>query len=174
MNPLSFGGRVFLRVNLLFKLKNGIFEESRRGERGGLISLALIRYMDRFYHDGSSKTPRLCFDPHTGTFEITGRSIPENSIEFFRPALDWLDAYISTHPSGEHLLRIRLEYFNTSSSKCLVDICRRMEKLQQLGCQVELKWYYEADDEDMQDSGLDFKEILRLPMEMVRLDGDEG
>lgn len=132
-------------------------------------SFPFINYMNRYFHEGTNKTPRLSFDPHTGIFEISGRSIPENSIEFFRPLITWLDGHIDNNPEGTYELTVKLEYFNTSSSKCLVDIFRRMEKLASLGCDVAIKWFYEADDEDMQDSGLDFKEIVRLPLQMIRI-----
>jgi hypothetical protein len=127
--------------------------------------------MNSFYQEGTPKTPRLHFDGEHGLFEISGRSIPENSIEFYRPVLDWLDEYIQV--SVEHItLTVKLEYFNTSSSKCLVDIFRRLERLHQQGVYIHVKWYYESEDEDMQDSGLDFKEIIRLPLEMIVLDGE--
>jgi hypothetical protein len=32
---------------------------------------------------------------------------------------------------------------------------------------VKVKWCYEEEDEDMQESGEDFKEIIKVPIEMV-------
>ncbi|WP_017731673.1 DUF1987 domain-containing protein [Nafulsella turpanensis] len=127
--------------------------------------------MDRFFLEGTPKTPKLSFNGESGLFEISGRSIPENSIEFYRPVLDWLDQYI-THPVEHITLIVKLEYFNTSSSKCLVDIFRRLERMYQQGTYIHVKWFYEPEDEDMQDSGLDFKEITRLPLEMIVVDGE--
>lgn len=127
--------------------------------------------MNRFYQEDTPKTPKLNFDGENGLFEISGRSIPENSTEFYRPILEWLDQFM---PQAEEkiTLIVKLEYFNTSSSKCLVDIFRRLERMHQLGTQIQVKWYYEPEDEDMQDSGLDFKEIIKLPIEMLVLDGE--
>lgn len=127
--------------------------------------------MDRFFLEGTPKTPNIDFNGASGMFEISGRSIPENSVEFYRPVLDWLDSYIER--SVEHItLVVKLEYFNTSSSKCLVDVFRRLERMYQKGTYIHVKWFYEPEDEDMQDSGLDFKEITRLPLEMVLLNGE--
>ena len=126
--------------------------------------------MNRFYQDETAKTPKLNFDGENGLFEISGRSIPENSIEFYSPIIEWLDQYI-LNPKENITLIVKLEYFNTSSSKCLVDIFRRLERTHQMGVTINVKWYYEQEDEDMQDSGLDFKEIIKLPMEMILLDG---
>lgn len=127
--------------------------------------------MNRFYQEDTPKTPKLNFDGEKGLFEISGRSIPENSIEFYRPVLDWLDQYMPPSQKGITLV-VKLEYFNTSSSKCLVDIFRRLERMHQLGSRIFVKWYYEPEDEDMQDSGLDFKEIIKLPLEMIVLNGN--
>jgi len=69
-------------------------------------------------------------------------------------------------------LEIKLEYFNTSSSKCLVEIFRRMEKLYKNGNEARIKWFYEEEDEDMQESGEDFKGIIRMPIDMIVFDNE--
>ena len=121
--------------------------------------------MDDFYLEATPKTPKLYFSKETGEFEISGRSIPENSIEFYKPIINWLDNYVE-EPNHRTLLVIKLEYFNTSSSKCLVEILRRLESLDDQSI-VRVKWCYEEEDEDMQESGEDFKEIIKVPIEMV-------
>lgn len=119
--------------------------------------------MENFYLEETSKTPKLSFDQRTGKFLMSGRSIPENSIEFYRPLFEWLDDYVKT-PSDKTSFDIKLEYFNTSSSKCLVEIFRRLERINSNS--VVINWYYEEDDEDMQESGEDFKEIIDIPIIM--------
>ena len=104
--------------------------------------------MDDFFLEATPKTPRLYFSKETGEFEISGRSIPENSIEFYKPVISWLDSYIH-QPNNHTLLVIKLEYFNTSSSKCLVEILRRLESLTNQSI-VKVKLCYEEEDEDMQ------------------------
>ena len=41
--------------------------------------------MENFYLEETPKTPQIYFDYSQGTLVITGRSIPENSIEFYSP-----------------------------------------------------------------------------------------
>jgi len=115
--------------------------------------------MENFYLEETSKTPKLSFNSESGRFMMSGRSIPENSIEFYRPLFEWLDDYIVS-PKPNTTFDIRLEYFNTSSSKCLVEIFRRLEKIKHTD--VKINWFYEEDDEDMQESGEDFKEIIDI------------
>jgi hypothetical protein len=113
-----------------------------------------------------TKTPEVTFDPEKGKFEISGRSIPENSVDFYQPLLAWLDDYL-TNPNGSTRFTVKLEYFNTSSSKCLIDIFRKLESLYLQEQDVVIFWYYEEEDEDMKESGEDFKDILKVPIEMV-------
>lgn len=127
--------------------------------------------MDNFYLEATPKTPKLNFNYERGHFEISGRSIPENSIEFYKPMMDWLEDYIS-NPKDDTKLVIKLEYFNTSSSKCLVEIFRKLERLQKDGKKASIQWFYDEEDEDMQESGEDFKEIIKLPIEMVAISED--
>ncbi len=119
--------------------------------------------MENFYLEETSKTPKLSFNAQIGKFLMQGRSIPENSIEFYKPLFEWLDNYVKS-PNGKTVFDIRLEYFNTSSSKCLVEIFRRLELIKNKD--IVINWFYEEDDEDMQESGEDFKEIIDIPIVM--------
>jgi len=124
--------------------------------------------MDAYYLEATPKTPKLEFNPDADTFLISGRSIPENSIEFYKPLLDWLDNYVQ-NPLESTIFEIKLEYFNTSSSKCLVEIFRKLEKIKSQGKSISIDWYYEEEDEDMQESGEDFKQIIKVPFKMVEI-----
>lgn len=124
--------------------------------------------MDAYYLEATPKTPKLDFNPDAETFLISGRSIPENSIEFYKPLLDWLDKYVH-NPLESTIFEIKLEYFNTSSSKCLVEIFRKLEKIHDNGSKVSIEWYFDEEDEDMEESGEDFKEIIKIPFNMKEI-----
>ncbi|HNP17702.1 MAG TPA: DUF1987 domain-containing protein [Fulvivirga sp.] len=126
--------------------------------------------MENYTLTPSPKTPRLYFNSESGDFEISGRSIPENSIEFYKPLVEWLDKYIA-NPAAKTRLTVNLEYFNTSSSKCLVEIFRKLEKLNTKS-DVKVLWHYEEEDEDMLESGDDFKKIIKIPIELIVIKGD--
>lgn len=128
--------------------------------------------MENFFLEGTNKTPQLDFNPNEGRFLIAGRSIPENSIEFYKPLFEWLDNYVSQAKSST-VLDVKLEYFNTSSSKCLVEIFRKLETLQQKNDNVLINWYYEEDDEDMQESGEDFQEIIDVKIVLNEIEEEE-
>jgi hypothetical protein len=129
--------------------------------------------MESFNLEPTPKTPKILFDFETGKFLMSGRSIPENSIEFYQPVLDWLANY-QNEVKGDTEVEIKLEYFNTSSSKCIVEIFRKLEKVHHLGHPVKVRWFYDQEDEDMYESGEDFKEIIRLPIELIEVREEES
>jgi hypothetical protein len=121
--------------------------------------------MKEFVLKETNKTPKITFKPRSGLLEISGKSIPENSAQFFDPVIDWINEYVDK-PANTTTMIIKLEYFNTSSSKYLVEIFRKLEILFKSDKNVLIKWFYEEEDEDMLESGQDFKEIIQVPVEL--------
>ena len=93
--------------------------------------------MEALIIEGTTKTPNVNFDSEKGKLEIKGRSIPENSIEFYKPLVDWLEEYSHT-PKSKTEVNVHLEYFNTSSSKCILDVFKKLEAIHKnkydIGC----------------------------------------
>ncbi len=119
--------------------------------------------------EGSPKTPSIKFDPNAGALEIKGRSIPENSIEFYKPLVDALELY-ATGPKKETAVNIALEYFNTSSSKCILDVFKKLESIHKSGgSSIVINWHYESDDEDMLEAGEDYQAIISVPFKMIEI-----
>ena len=125
--------------------------------------------MEKLVIEGSAKTPSINFDGNTGVLELRGRAIPENSIEFFKPLNDWLDQY-ATSPKDKTTVDVKLEYFNTSASKCILDFFKKLEKVYGGVTEVHVNWYFETDDEDMEEAGEDYDAILGLPFSIIEVD----
>jgi hypothetical protein len=124
--------------------------------------------MDKITIEGTSKTPTIIFDSETGLLELKGRSIPENSIEFYKPVVESLDKY-AIDPQDKTSVNIHLEYFNTSSSKCILDLFKKLEAIHKTGKEVVINWYYEEDDEDMLEAGEDYQAIIKVPFKMIEV-----
>jgi hypothetical protein len=124
--------------------------------------------MDPLLIEGTPKTPSVRFDALQGLIEIKGRSIPENSIEFYKPLVDWLEKY-GESPAELSQVNIQLEYFNTSSSKCILDVFKKLESIHKAKHEVIINWYYEEDDEDMLEAGEDYESIIRVPFKMIEI-----
>lgn len=122
--------------------------------------------MENINLEGTPKTPTVKFDAGAGTLELSGRSIPENSIEFYKPLLEWIDRYAGT-PKSTTAVNIKLEYFNTSSSKCILDVFKKLETVKNTS--MTINWYYEEDDEDMLEAGEDYQAIINIPFKMIEV-----
>lgn len=124
--------------------------------------------MNNLIIEESIKTPSVAFAAESGILELKGKSIPENSLEFYRPVFEWIDSY-GQSPNSSTELKVRLEYFNTSSSKCLLDVFRRLETLSLSGkSTVKVSWYYDGDDEDMMEAGEDYSALVKIPFELLK------
>jgi hypothetical protein len=113
----------------------------------------------------SAHTPSVSLSPVTGIFEFKGRSTPENSVEYYEPIYKWLDMYI-LQPLPKTVVNLQFEYFNTSSSKCILDMLKKFVKLYNGGNEVIINWLYEEEDDDMKEAGEDYSDILKLPFEI--------
>ncbi len=67
------------------------------------------------------------------------------------------------------VVSIQLEYFNTSSSKCILDVFKKLENLKKGKSDVVINWYYEEDDEDMLEAGEDYESIIKVPFKMIEI-----
>ncbi len=119
--------------------------------------------------EGSPKTPTIEFNSGTGYLLVRGRSIPENSIEFYKPLIEALESYNSNSQSNTKV-DIQLEYFNTSSSKCILDVFKKLEAINSGSSEVVINWYYEEDDEDMLEAGEDYQAIINIPFKMIEVE----
>lgn len=122
--------------------------------------------MVNIIHEGGPKTPIIKVDNENGYISIKGRSNPENSSEFYKPLIDWLDEYVNS-PASKTLVEVNLEHFNTSSSKCILDMLKRIRRLQETGRECVVNWYYEDDDEEMLETAEIYEQMTGLSFEKI-------
>jgi len=115
---------------------------------------------------GTDDTPKVTLDADNGIFEISGRSLPEDVVAFYDPILEWLDEY-SQSPNSKTVFDFKLEYFNTASSKLILDILLKLEEMCDAGKEILVRWHYPDDDEDMQEAGEEYADIVEVPFEQV-------
>ncbi len=121
--------------------------------------------------EGTASTPTVDFDSQTGCLHLRGVSMPENVLVFYRPILQWIRDY-SRHPAEATCMRFDLLYFNTASSKLLLELFSILEDMHEAGRRVEVEWLYREEDLDMEEAGEDFSNLLQLPFRMVRKPND--
>ena len=114
----------------------------------------------------TDETPGVILDAASNKFEFNGRSLPEDVTIFYNPILDWFDAYgLSPNPTTE--VHFKLVYFNTASSKSILDILLKLEEISEAGNDLKVFWYYQEDDEDMEEAGEEYSDIVEVPFEMI-------
>lgn len=117
--------------------------------------------------DGTSHTPKILFTPGINTWEISGRSYPEEAYVFYEPILLWLKS-IRLSEVKSCAFVFKYEYFNTATMKVLMDILTKLRNLQiDKSVEVSIKWFYEEEDEDMRESGESLMEIIKIPIELI-------
>ena len=102
-----------------------------------------------------------------GLLEIEGASYPENAFEFFEPLKSWLDHYLNVINPPEITANLRINYLNTSSSKCFYDILELLGKYQKGGGALKINWYYQSDDDDMLETGKELMDDAGVGMEFI-------
>lgn len=116
--------------------------------------------MDTLYMEETQETPKVIFNKKEGIFELSGRSLPEDSVEFFAPVIAWINEYAKA-PNPSTVFAFKLDYFNTASSKLIHELLNALKDIK--GAKIE--WYYYEDDEDILDAGKEFAEQVNIPFD---------
>jgi hypothetical protein len=113
---------------------------------------------------GTGKTPEMEFRPKEALIKMVGVSIPENANEFYAPILAWLDTLVSAAPQETIRVEIKLKYFSITSSRILLTIFKKIEKLPD----ATIYWYYE--DNDTYEMGSEYSTMLVIPVVLIKIE----
>jgi hypothetical protein len=125
--------------------------------------------METLRIEQTDDSPRVILDQEDNQFEISGKSLPEDVVDFYQPVLDWLSAY-REKPLAKTVFNLKLIYFNTASSKMIMDILVIFEEMVEEGHDVLIRWHSLRSDEDMQEAGKEFDEMIDVPFEHMVYD----
>jgi hypothetical protein len=132
--------------------------------------------MENIHIEGSHDVffvPTVDFNAETGVCEISGESYLEETIEFYTPLLEWLENYIA-EIDKPITLNIKLTYFNTSSSRCILDILNILKDYEEAGGKVTVNWFYDVEDSDMVEEVEDYMIDSELQINMIPFEEDEN
>jgi len=111
-------------------------------------------------------TPQIILDCQNKQFSFSGRSLPEDVVSFYKPVLEWLDEF-EENPVENAEFEFKLEYFNTASSKLILDILLKLNDIYENGTTLKVKWLYMELDIDLQEAGEEYSELIEIPFELV-------
>lgn len=129
-----------------------------------------MKQPDKFVAEATKTTPWVVLDP--GRIIIIGRSIPGNPGDFYRPVYEKLGSLVNSSPRIK--IELGFEYLNTSSTKWIYSIIKKLSKLKGISEKARIIWYYEQGDEEMCDLGNIFREMIDCPFLLVEVDGLNG
>lgn len=101
--------------------------------------------------------PEVNFNVDSGMCSIEGESFMENAKEFYKPVNEWLIEFNKENPKTKITLKIELSYYNTSSSKAIFELFYLLQKFQEKGADVEIYWFYNLDDKEMEEDIMDLQ-----------------
>jgi hypothetical protein len=113
----------------------------------------------------TEKTPEVIFDKENQVFQISGRSIIENSHEFYNPVIEWFKHYVKS-PNKETELVLNYEYLNSSSSLQVMKIVFLFEANNKPESKYKITWLYERDDEMVKERGEEMKNSVNLDFDI--------
>ncbi|MCW3083618.1 MAG: hypothetical protein JWP12_984 [Bacteroidetes bacterium] len=122
--------------------------------------------MNRLEIPEGGNTPYILLDPAAGVFKIEGKSFPEDSKEFYRPVIDWLEEYKKELPASFQL-NFNLFYLSSSSIISVKQILLKLVEYQTAGTTINVVWNYDDDDDDIKKTGEDYMKISKLTFQFV-------
>lgn len=131
--------------------------------------------MENFFLKATEYTPDIQFDVENHKLEFIGVSRPENVIEFYEPVIDWMTTYESglykNHVSGgqksEIQVLFKFSYFNSSSSKMIFKLLDSFTRINNMGYQLKIDWYFESGDDQMHEDGEELSEAIDIPFNFI-------
>jgi hypothetical protein len=116
--------------------------------------------MEPLIIEKTEDTPRVVFDTGKEYFEISSRSLPEDSISFYNPVADWLQSYMQS-PKDESSFVFHFEYISTSSTKQIMRLFMMINDLAK-SKKVNVLWKYDKDDDDMLQTGKRLQKLTSI------------
>ncbi len=111
-------------------------------------------------------TPEVVFKMKEGNFQMSGRSLPEDVIEFYTPVYSWLEQYVS-NPNDETIFKVKIDYFNSASQRAINEIFNILDRINLKGKKINIEWYYYQDDDEMKEAGEEYAEITNLNFQYI-------
>jgi hypothetical protein len=112
--------------------------------------------MEAIIRTPTKSTPYVHLDRGTGTYLISGRSIPIDAELFYKPLLNWLEQ-LTLNPPKQLEFCFKFDFFNIASSKRILFILYKLSEMKLKGCQVTVRWMYEKQDDDNLELGKDYE-----------------
>lgn len=128
--------------------------------------------MEKLEIVAQENSPYILLDGENLKFEIVGQSLPENVFNIYTPVLEWLKTNL-VKVNGKIIFKFDVFYFNSSSAKMFAEIINILESLKQSGKEIEIHWFFEMDDVDMEEEGKHYQKNSTVPFVLIEKEEED-
>ncbi len=116
--------------------------------------------MENIKINRTERSPEIDFNFQGNVFAMRGESYPEDVPSFFGPHIAALENYLDGLTDEAIEFNFEMIYFNSTSAKVLMKLFDLLDATAEKGVAVTINWYYDPDDDNMQELGEEFGEDL--------------
>ncbi len=114
--------------------------------------------MENLVIEATKSSPYVRFDASAGVLVLKGKSYPENAAKFFAPIFSWLREFLDSSTLPQVEVEMEMTYFNSSSSKALMNFLELLEGAACAGKPVVVNWRYHEENDTALEAGEEFKD----------------
>lgn len=114
-------------------------------------------------------TPYVLLDSKDNQLKIEGHSIHLQPQNFYQPILLWIQKQKIKRPK-KFEVHIDLSFFNTYTSKIILEILFQIREYELIGCKVSIYWHYESDDSEIKEAGEYYATIINKDFHYISYD----
>jgi hypothetical protein len=122
--------------------------------------------MEKLFFECQKESPCVHYDKEQNIFEISGKSFAKYSRHIYKDVLDWLNEYIKK-PNKETIVSFKFEFYDTSSAKMILEILKKLDWLYSQKHKVEIHWYFPEDDDDIEEAGEIYSNLINAPVKVI-------
>lgn len=119
--------------------------------------------MDNIVLEKSQNSPKVIMDKDRAFVEFEGKSYFENTFDFYRPIIEWLENYFKYYHNSHKPMRINFKflYFNSGTTQIIFEILDIVERADFKN--IEIYWFYDKESrsafEDYEDYSEEFPKL---------------
>lgn len=127
--------------------------------------------MDDLHIAPERDKPEVDFKFSQHRLALRGESFPENAVSFYAPVVAALMSYLAVTRDQDICVDFELRYFNSSSTKIILNIFRILDQASSHDNRVHVNWRYDAEDDTVAEFGNEIaSDFLTLDFQAVPLE----
>ena len=116
----------------------------------------------------TNRTPEITLDEVTNTMVFKGRSLPENTKQFYEQVKAKLNAYKPSEGT-EISIDVAFTYVSSASLIALLSIFKQLKLHSERGCTLKINWFYEKYDDDLLSIGEDMQHLSEVEFKFIEV-----